>query len=87
MKWIRRVIAIWYFVHWNDTEKDEEKKGGDTVNAVKASNGGDNEESVKTKEVGAANGVCFVVQFDGNMMKISSHNINHCELHKQNNTE
>ena len=70
----------------NDTEKDEEKNGGNTVNAVEASNGGDDEELVKTKEVGAANGMCFVVQCDGNMMKICSYNINHSELHKQNNT-
>ena len=48
---IRRVIAISYFVLWNDAKKDEEKKDGDMMKAV------------KSKEVGKSKGMHFLVSF------------------------
>ena len=57
---------------WNDTEKDEEKKGGNTVNAMRLSTGDENEDSVETKEVGKADGMHFVVRSFCNILRLNS---------------
>ena len=53
------MIAISYFDHWTDTEKDEEKQGGDMLKAEDELNGGQNEELVKIKPMEEPKGMHF----------------------------
>ena len=53
------MIAISYFDHWTDTEKDEEKQGGDMLKAEYQSNGGQSDELVKIKQMEAPKGMHF----------------------------
>ena len=72
MNRIRRVIAIWYFVHWNDIEKDEQEIGGDSVKAVNQAVGVGNNDSVKAKEVKKTEGMHFIVLFQCGFMRLLS---------------